>query len=97
MRPGMMKALSSRVQAITGKRGATPTPTPRRRNPITAVSGVSNATEKVRSLLSNNAGTAAPGMKKGGAVKKKAVSDMAGRALKRKTADAKGRAMKKGK
>ena len=37
------------------------------------------------------------GAKKGGMIKKKAASDMAGRALKRKTADAKGRAMKKGK
>lgn len=36
------------------------------------------------------------GMKKGGVVKKKMSSDIIGRAVKRKTADVKGRAMKKG-
>jgi hypothetical protein len=35
--------------------------------------------------------------KKGGMIKKKSASDMAGRAMKKTSADAKGRAMKKGK
>lgn len=48
-------------------------------------------------LAKSNLAGKAIGAKKGGMIKKKAASDMAGRALKRKTADAKGRAMKKGK
>ena len=35
--------------------------------------------------------------KKGGMIKKKSASDMAGRAMKKTSADAKGRAMRKGK
>jgi len=58
---------------------------------------ISRVAEKAKSATANSAGMAATGMKKGGAVKKKAASDMAGRAMKKTSADAKGRAMKKGK
>jgi hypothetical protein len=37
------------------------------------------------------------GAKRGGMIKKKSASDMAGRAMKKTSADAKGRAMRKGK
>ena len=57
---------------------------------------VSKAAPSAPARTENMAGMAI-GAKRGGMIKKKAASDMAGRALKRKTADAKGRAMKKGK
>jgi hypothetical protein len=91
MKAGMMKALASKVKGMTGKTGTTSRP----RGMLGKL--ISRVGEKAKSATANSAGMSATGMKKGGAVKKKAASDMAGRALMRKTADAKGRAMKKGK
>lgn len=74
-----------------GKRDASNTGLPRT---------AAGAAERVRLNRSGEADTRVPStqmMKKGGAVKKTSskMMDMEGRALKRKTADAKGRAMKK--
>lgn len=74
-----------KTAAAIPKSGA-PSTTPRRKSGLGSLVGDAFA----KSSLAGKAVEA----KKGGMIKKKAASDMAGRALKRTTADAKGRAMK---
>jgi hypothetical protein len=85
------KVIAQKVKGTSGGTGTTSSP----RGMFGKL--VSKMAEKAKSATANSAGMAATGMKKGGAVKKKAASDMAGRAMKKTSADAKGRAMKKGK
>jgi hypothetical protein len=85
------KAMLAKAKGKSGDAGTTSRP----RGMFGKV--ISRVAEKAKSATANSAGMAATGMKKGGAVKKKAASDMAGRAMKKTSADAKGRAMKKGK
>ncbi len=97
IKKGMVKAMVDKAKDLRGGTGAA-TPA-RRRGGFGSLLGraASKVAEKAKSATASSAGMAGTAMKKGGMVKKKATSDMAGRALKRKTADAKGRAMKKGK
>lgn len=60
------------------------------------VSKAAPSTPAAPDRTENMAGMAI-GAKRGGMIKKKSASDMAGRAMKKTSADAKGRAMKKGK
>jgi hypothetical protein len=99
---GLMGKIAQAVQAAAGKKKASsPTPTAAAPTSIPAAPASSGRRRGFRGLGRAIAGVVnkkkkqeeVPGMKKGGAVMK----DKMGRAMKKTTADAKGRAMRKGK